>query len=150
KELRLTARLIAGGFGTRVFGLELGGFDTHALQLTNHAALLDELSRSLTAFQDDLAAKGIADRVVTLVFSEFGRRVAENASRGTDHGAAAPAFLVGEPVRGGLFGTPPDLTQLDQGDIPYSTDFRSLYTTLEADWLGLEPSTALPALGLLG
>lgn len=143
KELALTARLIAGGFGTRIFGLELGSFDTHALQVTNHAALLGELSGALAAFQNDLEKKGIADRVVTLVFSEFGRRVAENASRGTDHGAAAPAFLFGEPVRGGLHGTPPDLTHLDEGDIPFTTDFRSIYTALEQDWLGLKASTSL-------
>jgi len=149
KELALTARLIAGGFGTRLFGLELGSFDTHALQVTNQAALLGELSDALSAFGRDLEKKGIADRVVTLVFSEFGRRAAENASRGTDHGAGGPAFLFGEPVRGGLHGTPPDLTNLNEGDIPYTTDFRSIYTTLEKDWLGLEASTSIsPARGL--
>jgi uncharacterized protein (DUF1501 family) len=150
KQLALTARLIAGGFGTRVFGLELGSFDTHAMQVTNQAALLGELSDALAAFGRDLAKKGVADRVVTLVFSEFGRRVSENASRGTDHGAGAPAFVFGTPVRGGLYGTPPNLTNLDEGDIPYTTDFRSIYTGLEHSWLGLEPSTDLrPVPGLL-
>ena len=151
QRLALCAQLVAGGFGTRVFGLEHGGFDTHARQTPSHALLLSELSASLTAFQRDLAAKGVADRVVTLVFTEFGRRVEENASKGTDHGAAGPAFLLGEPVRGGLLGRAPDLTDLEAGDLPYGVDFRSIYTTLERDWLGLEPCTEIPGLpGLLG
>ncbi|MDF1798333.1 MAG: DUF1501 domain-containing protein, partial [Planctomycetota bacterium] len=147
ERLSLCAQLIAGGFGTRIFGLELGGFDTHARQGPSHAALLAELSESLTAFQRDLEAKGIADRVVTLVFSEFGRRVEENASKGTDHGAAGPALVVGRPLRGGLLGATPDLGELEAGDLPFGVDFRSLYTSLERDWLGLEASTPVPALG---
>lgn len=150
ERLALCSQLIAGGFGTRIFGLELGGFDTHARQGPSHAALLAELSESLAAFQRDLEAKGIADRVVTLVFSEFGRRVEENASKGTDHGAAGPALVVGAPVRGGLLGTAPDLADLEAGDLPHGVDFRSIYTTLERDWLGLEASTRVRALdGLL-
>jgi uncharacterized protein (DUF1501 family) len=150
RRLRLVARLVAGDFGTRLFQVELGGFDTHARQAPAHAGLLQELSASLTAFQRDLEASGVADRVVTLVFSEFGRRAAENASRGTDHGAGAPAFLVGAPVNGGMHGTPPDLERLESGDVPYSTDFRSLYTELERDWMGLTPSTGFAPAGLLG
>lgn len=151
ERLALSARLIAGGFGTRVFGLELNGFDTHARQSVSHATLLAELSESLSAFQKDLAAKGIADRVVTLVFSEFGRRVEENASKGTDHGAAGPVLVVGKGVRGGLLGSAPDLGALDSGDVPYSVDFRSVYAALERDWLGLRTGTAAqPLADLLG
>jgi uncharacterized protein (DUF1501 family) len=149
RRLRLIAQLVAGGFDTRVFHVELGGFDTHARQGPLHTALLTELSGSLTAFQRDLEARGISERVVTLVFSEFGRRVAENGSKGTDHGAGAPVLLVGGGVRGGMYGTPPDLLTLDDGDVPFSTDFRSVYTTLERDWMGLEPSTDTPGLRFL-
>jgi len=149
QRLKLIAQLVAGGFDTRVFHVELGGFDTHARQAPAHAALLTELSRSLTAFQRDLEARGVSDRVVTLVFSEFGRRVAENGSRGTDHGAGAPVFLVGSRVRGGMLGAPPDLLALEEGDVPYSTDFRSIYTTLEQDWMKLTPSTGIAGLDFL-
>lgn len=140
RRLRLVARLVAGGFGARLFHLELGGFDTHARQGPVHAALLGELSAGLVAFQRDLQNEGVADDVVTLVFSEFGRRVAENASRGTDHGKAAPVIVLGPSVRAGLLGTPADLEQLDDGDVPYSADFRALYAALEQAWFGLERS----------
>ena len=87
--------------------------------------------------------------MATLVFSEFGRRAQENGSRGTDHGAAAPVFLVGGSVRGGLHGTPPDLARLEQGDVPYSTDVRSIYACLERDWMGLSSSTEHASLALV-
>ncbi|MCZ6598805.1 MAG: DUF1501 domain-containing protein [Planctomycetota bacterium] len=148
RHLQLVARLIVGDFGTRVFHVSLGGFDTHAQQKPLHAALLQELSASLTAFQRDLEESGVADRVVTMVFSEFGRRARENASTGTDHGAAAPVLLVGSKVRAGMHGTAPDLGQLENDDIPPTTDFRSIYTALEKGWMGLRPSTKLPALEL--
>ena len=111
-----------------------------------HAALLTELGASLAAFQRDLEQSGQAARVTTLVHSEFGRRVEENASRGTDHGAGAPAFLLGGGLARGVFGTAPRLDALVDGDIPATTDFRALYTALEHDWLGLRPSTPVPAL----
>ena len=145
RKLRLVARLIAGGFDTRLFHLSLDGFDTHARQAALHAALLGELDASLAAFQRDLEASGHAGRVVTFVHSEFGRRVEENASRGTDHGAAAPVFLVGGAFARGVFGTPPALEVLVDGDVPATTDFRALYTALERDWLGLVPCTGVPA-----
>lgn len=148
-KLRLIARLVANGFDTRLFLVTLGGFDTHARQAPLHAALLAELSRSLAAFERDLAAAGAAERVLTLVYSEFGRRAEENASRGTDHGAAAPVFLLGGPGHG-MRGTAPDLGQLSDGDIGFHTDFRALYGALERDWMGLEPSTAIPAIDLAG
>jgi uncharacterized protein (DUF1501 family) len=127
--------------------VSLGGFDTHARQAPLHAARLEELARSLGAFQRDLADAGASERVLTLVFSEFGRRAAENGSRGTDHGAAAPVLLIGGPVRGGLRGTPPDLERLEDGDVAYTTDFRALYTAIEREWMGLVPSTSVPSCG---
>lgn len=148
RELRLVARLIAGGFDTRIFHLALGGFDTHARQAEAHASLLEELGRSLAAFERDLAASGSAGRVMTLVHSEFGRRAGENGSRGTDHGAAAPVFLLGGPGRGGLKGTPPDLERLIEGDVAFTTDFRALYAAVERDWMGLDPTSSVPPFDL--
>jgi uncharacterized protein (DUF1501 family) len=86
--------------------------------------------------------------VLTLVFSEFGRRAEENASRGTDHGAAAPVLLLGGPGKGGLLGSPPDLERLSDGDVGFTTDFRALYAAIERDWMGLETSSAIPAFAL--
>jgi uncharacterized protein (DUF1501 family) len=135
RRLELVAQMIKAGFGTRIFYTSLDGFDTHANQLGTHAALLTELSDSIAAFHDDLSAAGHADRVVTLTFSEFGRRVAENASLGTDHGAAAPIFLAGPVARAGLVGNHPSFDDLDDGDLKYHTDFRRVYASLLADWL---------------
>lgn len=149
KRLHLVARLVTGGFGARVFHVAQDGYDTHATQAPRHASLLSELGRSLRAFVRDLESSGAADRVVVLIHSEFGRRVRENGSKGTDHGAGAPAFLVGGGVRGGLYGTPPDLSRLDQGDVSYSTDFRSLYSALAADWMGLRSPTGAAPLPLI-
>lgn len=149
RKLRLVARLVSAGFGARLFHVALAGFDTHARQGPTHAALLAELAQSLAAFQRDLEASGVDDRVATFVFSEFGRRAEENGSKGTDHGAAAPTFLLGSGVRGGLHGSAPDLSRLVDGDVHCTTDFRSLYTTLERDWMGLAPSTKLDALPLV-
>lgn len=142
RDLRLVARLIAGGFGTRVFHASLGGFDTHASQASVHAALLSDLDGALTAFQRDLVASGVADKVVTMVFSEFGRRARENGSRGTDHGHGNPVFVLGGKVRAGTHGTPPNLSKLVDGDVPGTTDFRGVYRQLERDWMGLEPFSA--------
>jgi uncharacterized protein (DUF1501 family) len=150
ERLQLVARLVTGGFGARVFHVSQNGYDTHAAQAPTHAALLRELARGLRAFVRDLEASDAAGRVVVLVHSEFGRRVRENGSKGTDHGAGAPAFVVGGDVRGGLFGTPPDLSKLVEGDVPYTTDFRALYTTLAQDWLELRPPTRVKGLALFG
>src|SRR5262245_7051760 len=150
RKLRLVAKLVAGGFDTRIFLVTLGGFDTHARQTALHAALLEELARSLSAFERDLQGSGAAGRVLTLVFSEFGRRAEENASRGTDHGAAAPVFVLGGPGKGGLLGRAPDLARLSDGDVAFTTDFRALYTAIERDWMGLEPSSAVPAFQFAG
>ena len=137
RRLELIAQIIKADFGTRIFYTALDGFDTHANQLGTHAALLNELSDSVAAFHDDLAAAGHGDRVALLTFSEFGRRVQENASQGTDHGAAAPVFIVGPVATSGLVGTHPSLDDLDDGDLRFHTDFRSVYATLIGDWLNL-------------
>jgi uncharacterized protein (DUF1501 family) len=143
-RLRTVARLIRGGFGARVYYTSQGGYDTHAGQRFAHAGLLAELSGALRSFLDDLAAATLADRVVVLAFSEFGRRVAENASAGTDHGTAAPVFLAGPSVRAGLIGAYPSLDDLDdEGDLKMSVDFRRVYAALLDGWLGLAPEPAL-------
>lgn len=139
KELRLVAQLIGGGFGTRIFHVALGGFDTHASQAYVHSARLAQLNGALTAFQRDLEKAGCADRVTTLVFSEFGRRAEENGSRGTDHGRGNPVMLLGGGIRPGHHGQRPDLGNLVEGDIPSTTDLRGLYRQLESDWMGLKP-----------
>ena len=149
RQLRLVAKLITGDFGTRLFQVELGGFDHHSRQAPAHQALLAQLSGALAAFQTDLEQSGHDDRVLTFAFSEFGRRAAENGSSGTDHGAGAPAFVMGSKVRSGQHGTTPDLARLVDGDIAVTTDFRGLYTTLEKGWMGLRPSTKVAPLELL-
>jgi uncharacterized protein (DUF1501 family) len=150
KRLRLVASLIAGGFGTRLFHLSLNGFDTHSRQAPVHENLLRTFSEAVAAFQKDLESKGVAERVLLFAFSEFGRRVAENGSRGTDHGRGAPAFLVGKRVNAGLHGPPPDLDNLEEGDIQQSVDYRAVYTELERDWMGLKPCCDVPTLGVIG
>ncbi len=139
QSLRLISAMIAGGMPTRIYYASLGGFDTHANQAPMHARLLDTLANGLSAFQSDLRQLGCDDRVVTFTFSEFGRRLAQNGSGGTDHGQAAPLFVLGKPVRGGIIGEPPSLTRLNRGDIIYQHDFRSLYSTLLEEWLAADP-----------
>ena len=136
RRLELVAQIIKAGFGTRIFYTALDGFDTHANQLGGHAALLTELSDSIAAFHKDLAEAGQSDRVALLTFSEFGRRVAENASQGTDHGAAAPVFVAGPVAKAGLIGAHPSLETLDDGDLIHHTDFRRVYAALLETWLG--------------
>jgi uncharacterized protein (DUF1501 family) len=142
RELRLCAQLVVSGFGTRLLHVAYGGFDTHARQLPTHAGLLAGLDDALAAFVADLQAHGRADSVVGLVHSEFGRRAAENASQGTDHGAAAPAFVLLGGARRGVVGTPPDLGKLDDGDPIATLDFRSVYRDL-LDWLGIDAKLVL-------
>jgi uncharacterized protein (DUF1501 family) len=143
ERLRLTSRLIKAGLGTRVYYLEQGGYDTHGHQLARHASLLEELSGSLKAFLDDLAASHLADQVLVLIYSEFGRRVAENGSLGTDHGTAGPVLLAGPQVRAGLVGEYPRLTDLEDGDLKMTVDFRRVYASVLTSWLGLPSEKAL-------
>jgi uncharacterized protein (DUF1501 family) len=142
-RLRLIARLLKAGFGTRVFYTLQAGYDTHGQQLVPHFGLLEELAAALAAFFADLAGAKLADRVVVLAFSEFGRTIRENASGGTDHGTAGPVFLVGPGVKGGLLGRPPSLTDLEAGEPKMTVDFRRVYASALHAWLGLEPRSAL-------
>jgi uncharacterized protein (DUF1501 family) len=134
-SLSMTARMIAGGLPTRVYYVSQGGFDTHAGQVNAHERLMGELNDALSAFATDLKQQGNFDRVLLITFSEFGRRVVENANGGTDHGAAAPMFIVGGAVKPGLFGNYPSLSDLDYGDLKFNTDFRSVYGTVLDEWL---------------
>ena len=134
-KLQLVSKLLKLGGGTRIYYVSQSGYDTHAAQLYTHSQLLHELAGALKAFLNDLKASKLDERIVVLAFSEFGRRVEENGSAGTDHGAAAPVFLAGSPVRGGLTGQHPSLTDLDQGDLKMAIDFRQVYATLLAQWL---------------
>ena len=135
RSLNLVSRMIAGGLPTRVFYVSHGGFDTHNNQVNSHDRLLAQLDRALKSFLTDLKEQGNADRVTVMTFSEFGRRVGENASGGTDHGQGSCLFLAGAPVKGGLFGKHPSLTDLSMGDLRFTTDFRSVYATVLEDFL---------------
>ncbi|HEY8665169.1 MAG TPA: DUF1501 domain-containing protein [Tepidisphaeraceae bacterium] len=134
-SLRTVAAMIAGGLPTRVYYVSLGGFDTHANERGRHDQLMKTLSDGLDAFFKDLKAQKNDDRVLMMTFSEFGRRVEQNASGGTDHGAAAPMFLIGPTLIPGLAGKHPSLTDLDQGDLKHNTDFRNVYAAVLQDWL---------------
>ncbi|MGA2230710.1 MAG: DUF1501 domain-containing protein [Tepidisphaeraceae bacterium] len=133
--LRTIAAMIQGGLPTRVYYVALAGFDTHAGQAARHDALMTQLSQGIGAFWADLKTQGNDDRVLMMTFSEFGRRVAANASLGTDHGAAAPMFVMGKGVQNGVIGNHPSLTNLDQGDLRYGIDFRSVYASILQNWL---------------
>lgn len=143
-KLRQIAQLIAADFGPRIYYTSINGFDTHAKQVLAHGPLLREIAESVSAFFVDLRARGLDDRVMLMTFSEFGRRLAENGSQGTDHGAAAPMFLAGPACRPGVIGAPPDLGLLEDGDVRFQVDFRSVYAGLLADWLAIDP---VPVLG---
>jgi len=142
RDLRNVAALVAADFPARVYYLSFSGFDTHSAQTERQQLLLQYLADALEGFQKDLDRIGRASNVLVLAFSEFGRRVEENASGGTDHGTAGPMFLVGAPVIGGLHGTFPDLADLDDGDLRFTMDFRRVYATALA-WLGVETPGAL-------
>jgi uncharacterized protein (DUF1501 family) len=144
-QLRVISRLLKGGVGTRIFytSQPCNAYDTHAVQLPVQADLLNELSSALKAFLDDLAASGLAERVAVLCFSEFGRRVAENDSHGTDHGIAGPVFVAGPGVNAGLIGATPKLLDLQDGDLRMSVDFRQVYAAVLEKWLDLPSKTAL-------
>jgi uncharacterized protein (DUF1501 family) len=143
QKFQLVAGLIAKGFGTRVFYLTLDGFDTHANQGPAHQQLLGELATSIGEFFRELKETNDADRVRVMTFSEFGRRVGENGSRGTDHGAASCMFLAGPSVKGGVVGKHPSLSDLEQDDLKYHTDFRRVYATLLDGWLGCDSKSVL-------
>ncbi|MFG0243453.1 MAG: DUF1501 domain-containing protein [Phycisphaerales bacterium JB054] len=146
RDLAMVASMIRAGLKTRVYYVSLGGFDTHAGQGGSngrHAQLLQTYATAVRAFYQDLKASENDGRVMTMVFSEFGRRVAQNASGGTDHGTAAPMFLVGPMVRAGVIGDHPSLSDLDDGDLKYKIDFRSVYAGILEDWLSADSKTIL-------
>ncbi|WP_406698646.1 DUF1501 domain-containing protein [Singulisphaera sp. Ch08] len=144
-NLTLVGNLIAAGFGTRIFYLSLSGFDTHASQLQEHQQLLQQLADAVTAFFTQLDRSGHSKRVVLMTFSEFGRRVQENGSQGTDHGAGSCLFVAGPGVKGGVVGAHPSLAadQLDAGDLKHHTDFRRVYASLLGDWLACDSAAVL-------
>jgi uncharacterized protein (DUF1501 family) len=137
------ARLIKGGAPTQLYAVALGGFDTHASEKDNHARLMGELDASIDGFLKAFDGDPKGDHLIVVTYSEFGRRVSANASGGTDHGTAAPLFVVGRPVKGGFYGEQPSLTDLDQGDLKFNTDFRSVYATLLDKVLGVDPKAVL-------
>jgi uncharacterized protein (DUF1501 family) len=146
RSLALAAQIVGSNLGTRVLYVQHGSFDTHVSQKATQDRLLGELADALSAFYADLAAHGNDARTLTMTFSEFGRRLAENGNRGTDHGEAAPMFLIGGGVKGGLYGEHPSLDRLDDGDITYTVDFRSVYATVIERWFG-RPSAGVLAAG---
>ena len=144
-QLQLAAVLLGAGFGTRVITINWGGFDTHGDQISTQDPQLVELSQCLGAFQADLATRGIDGQVATIMFSEFGRRVGDNASGGTDHGSGGLMMALGTNVRGGYAAEFPGLSTLDDsGNLIVPTDFRSVYSEAIASWLGGDPTAVLP------
>ena len=142
-RLKLISGMIKSELGAQVYYTLQPGYDTHAGQLATHGDLLGELSSSLKAFMDDLRQAGLEDQVLVLCFSEFGRRVAENDSLGTDHGTAGPVFLAGTRLAQRSYGVMPSLTELDDGDLKFHLDFRHIYASVLTDWLGLRLPTWL-------
>ncbi len=143
KQFDEVSRLIRGGAPTRVFGVALGGFDTHANERDQHRTLLGSVDRAVTKFVNEMNADPRGGKVTVLIYSEFGRRVNPNLSNGTDHGAAAPVFVVGPSVKGGFYGDPPSLSDLNDGDLKFTTDFRRVYASILATTLGLDPAAVL-------
>jgi uncharacterized protein (DUF1501 family) len=142
-KLALVAQLIQRGFGTRVFYVSIDGFDTHSNQAAPHMALLQQVADGVTNLFDQLRPGGNDKRVRVMTFSEFGRRVQENGSKGTDHGAASCLFVAGPGMKGGAVGAHPSLKDLDDGDLKHHTDFRRVYASLLDGWLGVDSQAVL-------
>jgi uncharacterized protein (DUF1501 family) len=145
QDLKTAAALLSSGIGVRVMSVTHYGYDTHEDHRRRHDVLMGELDGALTAFLHDMRGTPAGDNCLVLAFSEFGRRVADNASNGIDHGTAGPLFLTGTPVKGGLFGKHPSLQDLADGDLIYTTDFRSVYATVLERWFGVESEPILGA-----
>ncbi len=137
------SQIVATSPATRVVYFSAGGFDTHSRQAESHANLMKQFGDAVLAFQREMEAAGRADKVMILVFSEFGRRTYENGSAGTDHGAAGPMMLIGKNVKGGMHGPNPNLTDLDRGDLKWNIDFRKVYATSLDNWMGGDSSVIL-------
>ena len=143
QKLKVVAKLVNSGLTTPFYYVRIDGFDTHSQQAAAHQSLLRQVSDSVTAFLNDMIAHGHGDRVLCLCFSEFGRRVNENASEGTDHGTAGPIFLAGQQVKPGLIGKHPSLSDLKDGDLQHHTDFRQVYATVLEHWLKCDSTSVL-------
>lgn len=144
-SMATVAKLIGGGLSTRVYYVSVGGFDTHANQPYQHGALLGGIAETMVAFFNDLESQGRTNDVTLMTFSEFGRRANENDSYGTDHGTASAMFIAGGAVKGGVHGEHPSLTDLLNGDMRFTTDFRKVYATLLDNWLGADSQKVLGA-----
>jgi len=141
KQLKTVAEIIASRTGPRVFKVGMGSFDTHQGQLNKHNSLLQQLATSIAAFKQSMDNAGLWNDVLVMTYSEFGRRAAQNGSAGTDHGTAAPQFVFGGRIQGGLHGAQPSLDQLENGDLVHKVDFRSLYRTIAEDWMRTTPNS---------
>jgi uncharacterized protein (DUF1501 family) len=153
-QLDVVAQLVKAGSPTRVYQVSMGGFDNHANEKDTHARLMTALDTAISGFMTGLSGSPHGASVVLMTYSEFGRRVAENQSGGTDHGTAAPLFVVGPAVNGGqFFGEEPSLVDLDNGNVKFTTDYRRVLATMLADVIGVDPKVALngtfPTLSLL-
>jgi hypothetical protein len=148
EQFKVTARLIAGGLATPFYRLYQHGYDTHVEQLYRHEQLLSELADALNAFLTEMDALSLLDRVLIVTTSEFGRRVIENSSEGTDHGTSAPVLVFGSQANGGVFGVDPDLQNLDEnGNLPVQFDYRQVFSTIITDWFGLGQETTSNVFG---
>jgi uncharacterized protein (DUF1501 family) len=143
EQLQTVAKLMSSGLKTSVYYLQLNGFDTHSQQPGAHEGLLRQLGDSVKAFLDDVDQMKNSDAVTVMAFSEFGRRVEENASEGTDHGTAGPMFLAGNSVKSGLIGDLPSLQKLQDGDLQHHADFRQVYAAVIENWFQCESSKIL-------
>lgn len=150
RSLNSVYTLIASGINIPAYKISVGNFDTHVAQLNKHANLMTNLAEGISALRTNLKQLGMWDEVIVMTYSEFGRRVAENGSKGTDHGTAAPHMVLGGKVKGGFYGEQPSLTDLDdRGDMFYTTDFRNMYATIREDWWGLESDGKSQSLGFV-
>ncbi|ACU70710.1 protein of unknown function DUF1501 [Catenulispora acidiphila DSM 44928] len=145
QQLDIVAECINASVPTRVYSVSLGGFDTHSAEKGTQSDLWGEVDKAVVDFQNAIASGPHGKNVVTMLYTEFGRRVHANANEGTDHGTAGPVLLLGEPVNGGFYGEQPSLTDLDDGDLKFGTDFRSVYATLLDKVLGADPAQILGA-----
>lgn len=143
RALRVAAAMIDARIGGRVISLEVNGFDTHRGQRNKHDNLMKVVDEGLATFTADLRGRSAGDETLIVVFSEFGRRVAENGSQGTDHGRAGPMFALGTPVKGGLYGKAPNMQKLESGDLAFTTDFRRVYATVCDNWFGASAKQVL-------
>ena len=147
-NMAIVARLIKGNLGAKIYHVMLRGFDTHAVQAEKHAILLRVVAESIDALTQDLASEGKDTEVLVMTFSEFGRRVEENGSKGTDHGTSAPLFLFGPRVHGGIYGSTPSLTDLDDfNNLHHQYNFRNIYHNVLQDWFNFSPDSTADIIG---